>query len=150
MGDVVATFVVKDGAIPTPHPVEGVDIYVFDNSDTLITHLVTDNTGSADYMLAGSASPGTRYIIRLKPIPGSTVSNGSTQTVMVIDPLTGTQTNIFDFTVLPPSALPVATDPDMCRLSGYFTDPGLRPLKNVSLIFHPREGYPKFNIAILV
>jgi hypothetical protein len=147
MVGVVATFVVKDTASPTPNPVEDVRIRIFSSpADLYITELETDSNGEAEVVLEGAASPtGKEYIIRVNTPVG--YYDGPTKTIAVIDPLGPTETNIFDFIAYPPPTVPVTADIDMCRLSGFFTDPSLRPLKNLVLLFHPKEGYPKYVIA---
>jgi len=147
MVGVVTTFVVKDTAQPTPNPVENVQIHIFDSpADTYITDLVTDVNGTAEILLAGAAGPaGKEYIIRVNTPPG--YYDGPTKTISVIEPLAVGETNIFDFTAYPPPEVPVSNDLDMCRISGFFTDSSMRPLKNVSLIFYPKEGYPKYVAA---
>jgi hypothetical protein len=137
----LVTFSVKDDQ-GTPQPVEGVGIRVFTGADAFITALETDAAGEAELVLDGSASPGTGYIVRLTPASGYTMQNGPTQTFNVLDPVSPPDTNTFDFTVASPSAVPTSPDPDMCRVSGYFIDSSKRPIDNLSLIFHPREGYP--------
>jgi len=139
-GQVVVFSVKDDQAIP--EPVEGVRIRLFTGADSYITDLETDAAGQASYILEGSADPGTTYIARLTPPTGSSIQNGPTQTFAVLDPLVAPATNTFDFVVEEPAGIPVTADPDMCRVSGYFSDSSKRPLKNLSLIFHPREGYP--------
>lgn len=146
MVGVIATFVVQDTATPTPNPIEGAHIRVFASpSDTYITELETDVNGEAEMVLEGAASPGKEYIIRVNVPVG--YHDGPTRTISVIDPLLPGQTNIFDFVAYPLPSVAVTADIDMCRLSGFFTDPSLRPLKNLSLIFHPKEGYPSKVIA---
>jgi hypothetical protein len=138
--------VVSDDTTPTPVPVEGAVVRLFSSpADAFLTEFVTDTNGEIDPVLEGDVTPGKEYIVRVLPPVG--YSAGPTETISVIDPLAVGETNIFDLTVFAPSALPASTDPDMCRLSGYFGDPSLRPLKNLSLIFHPREGYPKFVVS---
>jgi co-chaperonin GroES (HSP10) len=138
----MTSFVVVDTATPTPNPVEGVRVRIFTSpDDVLLTELDTDESGEASLVLEGSAGPaGKAYIVRLSPPSG--YSGGPARAISVIDPVGPAETNVFDFIVYPPSEVPVSLDPDMCKVSGCFTDPSLRPLKNVTLIFHPREGYP--------
>jgi len=142
MSGVMVTFAVVDTETPTPNPVEDVRVRIFSSpDDTFITELDTDAAGEASLILEGAAGPsGKEYIIRLSPPSG--YYGGPTRTIAVIDPLGPSETNVFDFVVYPPSEVPVSTDSDMCRVSGCFTDPSLHPLKNVTLLFHPREGYP--------
>src|SRR5688572_1175025 len=128
---ITATFVVKDNATPTPQPVAGVKVRIYNSSDIFQVELTTDGAGQAQQDLTGSASPGTLYFVRLIPPVGYTIPQaGGTYTVMVIDPLGVGQTNIFDFTIIPPLAVPVSLNPSMCRLSGTFVDSSLRPIKN--------------------
>ncbi len=141
LDDMKVEFSVQDNQL-VPEPVEDVRIRIFDISDTYLTEVVTDSAGEADIYLPGAASPGTGYIVRLTPPAGYLIQNGSTQTISVLDPVAPPDTNVFDFVAEPFPEVPTSPDPDMCRLSGYFTDPSKRPLKNHSLIFHPREGYP--------
>lgn len=147
MEGVVATFVVQDTAVPTPNPVEGARIRLFSSpADTFLTELESDVSGMAELVLTGAPSPaGQEYIVRVTVPVG--YYDGPTKTISVIDPLLVGETNIFDFTAYPPPAVPVSADVDMCRISGFFSDSSLRPLKNLSIIFHPKEGYPKYVVA---
>lgn len=139
----VVKFVVKD---ESDNLVEDVRIRIFESpADTFLTELETDASGEAEIVLQGAASPGKEYIVRDNPPSG--YSSQGTRTIAVLDPLGVGETNIFDLTVSAPPDVPVCPDPDMCRLSGYFSDPSLRPLKNLTLTFHPREGYPSKVIA---
>jgi len=143
LDDVVVIFSVKDDQ-PAPQPLENVKVRLFDESDIYLTELDTDAAGEASLLLEGAASPGKAYIVRLVPPTGYLIQNGATQTVAVLDPVAPPETNTFDFVAVEQPTAEVSPDPDMCRLSGYFTDPSKRPIKNLSLIFHPREGYPDY------
>jgi hypothetical protein len=140
----LVTFVVKDDAAAL---LEDVEIRVFDTADTYLTSVVTDSSGEASLVLDGAASPGLEYIIRIVPLAGYTVQTGATQRVLVIDPLGPSETNVFDFVLDRPSEVPETTDPRMCRLSGYFVDPAQRPLRRLTLMFHPREEHPDFVVS---
>ena len=140
----VVTFSVKD---ESAQPVEGVKIRLFDAVDTYITEFETDVNGEGTYVLEGSPDPGTQYIARLTPPAGALIQNGPTQTFAVLDPVVPPNTNTFDFVTEALPSIPVSPDPDMCRISGYFSDSSKRPINNLSLIFHPREGYPDFIIS---
>ena len=140
----LVTFVVKDDQ-GTPQPVEGVQVRVFDVADIFLTEGDTDASGELKVVLAGSATPGTEYIVRLYKA-GVTIPAGPTQRVRVIDPLGPTETNIFDFTTHTPT-IPVSTDSDLCLLSGYFVDASLHPIKSLTLQFIPKEGYPTTTIS---
>lgn len=137
---VITTFVVQDTVVPTPNPVEGVRIRLFTSpADIYITELWTNVLGKAEIVLEG-APAGKEYLVRVNVPAG--YYDGPTKTISVLDPLPPGSTNIFDFVAYPPPAVPVTADIDMCRLSGFFTDPSMRPLKNLVLIFFPIEGYP--------
>ena len=137
----IATFVVQDTATPTPNPIEDARIRLFSSpADSFLTELETDSSGEAEIVLEGAASPGKEYIVRVNVPTG--YYDGPTKTIAVLDPLPVGATNIFDFTAYPPPAIPTTSDIDMCRLSGFFSDPSMRPLKSLSLIFLPVEGYP--------
>lgn len=141
LDDVLVGFSVQDDQA-VPQPLEDVLIRVFDVSDAYLTELTTDSSGEADLYLPGSASPGTTYIVRLTPPAGYLIQGGSSRTISALDPVTPPQTNIFEFVAEALPDVPTSPDPDMCRLSGYFTDSSKRPLKNHTVVFHPREGYP--------
>lgn len=147
MVGVITTFVVQDTVTPTPNPVEGASVRIFSSpADTYLTELQTDANGQAEIVLEGAIGPaGKEYIVRVNVPEG--YYDGPTKTIAVVDPLAVGETNIFDFVAYPPPAVPVTSDLDMCRVSGFFSDSSLRPIKNLSLIFHPMEGYPKYVIA---
>ena len=141
MTGMLAQLMCQDDAQPTPNPVEGVKIRLFDLSDTFLTEFETGVLGNASAVLQGSVTPGQKYIVRLFPPAGGLVPAGLTQEIYVLDPLAVGQTNVFDFEVTR-RVIPVTGDPIMCRLTGYFVDGSGRPLRGVSLMFRPREGYP--------
>lgn len=140
----LVTVVVKDDAAVE---LEDVEIRFFDAADSYITSVTTDSLGEASLVLDGAASPGLEYIIRIVPPEGYTAQNGTTQRILVIDPLGLSETNVFDVVFDRPSGVPEATDPRMCRLSGYFTDPALRPIRRLTLMFHPREVHPGYVVS---
>lgn len=144
MEGMLVTFVVKDDQ-GTPQPVEGVQIRVFDASDIFLTEGPTDASGELKVVLVGAATPGTEYIIRLYKA-GVTIPAGTTQRILVLDPLGVDETNIFEFTTHTPT-VPVSTDSDLCLLSGYFVDASLHPIKSLTLQFIPKEGYPPATIS---
>lgn len=140
----LVTIVVKDDAAAA---LEDVEVRIFDSADTYITSVVTDSSGEASLVLDGAASPGLEYIIRIVPPAGYTVQTGATQRILVIDPLGVSETNIFDVVLDRPSGVPETTDARMCRLSGYFVDPAMRPIRRLTLMFHPRETHPDFVVS---
>lgn len=138
--DVIATVVVRDESLA---PVEGIRVRIFDAGDTFVTELDTSALGEAVVVLPGAVSPGLGYILRITPAAGSVVQGGPTQTISVIDPLSGSETNIFDFILEALPTIPVSDDPDMCKVSGYFSNPSLQALRDLTMIFHPSESYPE-------
>ena len=137
-GVLVSLYALDDA--PTPAVIANVRMDVFDVGDTFLAGGQTDVVGLFDLVLPGSVSPGTEYIVRLRK---DTVyfAQGATQKIKVIDPLAVGQTNDFDF-IGHVATLPETTDPQMCRLSGYFVDASLRPLPNLEIMFLPFETYP--------
>ena len=141
MAGMFVQLVCQDDAQPTPNPVEGVKLRLFDQADLFLTEFETDVVGLVNPILQGAPTLGQKYIVRLFPPPGGLVPAGLTQEIYVIDPLGVGQTNTFDFEITH-RVVPVTGDPLMCRLTGYFIDGARRPLRGVSLAFRPREGYP--------
>lgn len=144
----VTTMVVKD---QLSNAIDGVTIRVYDSpADTFVTRGETgqgaDASGEATFPLDGVTNPGQEYIVRLGK-PGILFADGAAQTIAVRDPLVPPDTNIFDFvgTVLQASS---SSDPDMCRLSGTFTDVSLRPIKELTLVFKPCLEFPETENAI--
>ena len=133
--------VVQDDATPTPNPLAAVRIHLFDAADLFQTELKTDVNGEVELVLDGAPDPGLTYFVRLG-LSGFTFTLGPTQLIKVHDPLVSPNTNIFDFEATQ-NTVPVTADPDMCLMSGFFSDTALRPMKDLELTFHPREGYPK-------
>jgi len=133
--------VCQDDTLPTPNPVEGVKIRLFDQADSFLTEIDSPASGSLDLVLPGLPTPGQRYVARLFPPAGRIIPAGLTQEFYVLDPLPVGATNVFDFTIVQ-RVVPVTGDPLMCRLTGYFVDGARRPVKRLNLVFRPREGYP--------
>lgn len=126
---------------PTPNPVPGTKFRIFDTLGQFLTELVAPAGGEADLVLAGAVDPGQRYIVRSYPPTGWSLPAGPTQEIHVWDPLPVGATNLFDFIVTRP-VVPVTSDPLMCRLSGHFINASRQPIRNLELVFRPREGYP--------
>jgi hypothetical protein len=143
---VLATVVTSDDQV-VPVPVQDVSVRVYDEDDVFMTEGVTDANGQFVLPLAGSASPGTSYIIRLRK-NGYTVPSGHTQFINVLDPLPVGATNTFDFT-LHEVTIPESVDPLMCRVSGYLVDASMQPRKNVNIRFITRKGFPDSSIGIM-
>jgi hypothetical protein len=136
----VVTLVINDSATPTPSPVEGVTFCIFSYpEDAFLAELESDEDGEAQLVLDGLPA-GKEYLVRVTTPVG--YLGPPTRSISVVDPLGTGGTNIFDFVATLPSAVPVSPNIYMCRLSGYFYDPSLSPLRGLTLMFHPREGYP--------
>lgn len=140
----VVTLVVKDDQV-APAAVEGVQVRLFDDTDTFLTEGVTDVNGELKLVLSGAVSPGTEYIIRFFK-SGVSIAGGATQRIQVLDPLGAGETNIFDFTANL-ATIPQSLDADMCLLSGYLVDASLRPLRSAQLRFQPHEEYPSLTLS---
>ena len=133
--------VAQDDMVPTPNPIEGVKVRLFNSADLYMTEVETDEDGEATFILPGAATPGQKYIVRLFPPLGHEVPDGLTQEIYVLDPVAPPNSNIFDFTINP-IEIPVSGNPLMCRLTGQFIDATNTPLPDLELVFRPREGYP--------
>lgn len=139
----LVTLSVKDNQ-PTPQPVNGVVIHVYDSANTLLatgqTGQGADPAGVLTLSLSGSVSPGTQYIVRQRK-PNVTFSLGATQSIFVIEPLVPATPNIFDFTAVV-ATTPNSDDPDMCRLTGYLADASMRPLRRARMRLVAVTGFP--------
>jgi hypothetical protein len=125
----------------TPNPVPGTKFRLFDTLGQFLTELLAPAGGEVDLVLTGAVDPGQRYIVRSYPPSGWSLPAGPTQEIHVLDPLLTGATNLFDFTMSRP-AVPITSDPLMCRLSGHFINASRQPMRNLELVFRPREGYP--------
>jgi|PlaIllAssembly_1097288.scaffolds.fasta_scaffold00866_3 hypothetical protein len=118
----------------------GVLVRVYDSTDVFVTQALTSLHGSeayAEFGLDGVADPGTQYTIRLSKtqvafdgLEGT--ESESPQTIFVISP--PTTPNYFD-TKGRIFSRPAASDPSMCRCSGFFRDLAGRPLSGLTLRF---------------
>jgi len=124
-------------ADPNGAAINGIPVYFYDMNEVLVGQATTV-AGSAVVSLDGTPDPGTEYIIRLWA-PTYKITDGSTQTIKVIEPLVG-GTNIFNLvgTLI---VLKASIDPEMCTLTGYFTDASMRPVPGLVLNFQPVAGF---------
>jgi len=141
--ETVRVFVVDEQS-PTPDPIENVLVRVFNAAgDTFISQDYTDASGIADFTLDGDDPP-NEYQIRLSKIgvafDGSLGDDSkSPQLIEVYSPATASPSGTNDFTVQGQTfSRPVATDPRMCRASGFFRRSDGSPYANLDLIFTPR------------
>lgn len=136
--------VVEDDQL-VPAPINEVVIRIYSSpADAFLAEVETGEgaelDGEASLALAGSATPGTTYIVRLSK-PGVRFDPNPTQTIAVQDPLPVGNTNTFDFVGLIPN-LPISLDPDLCRITGILVDASLRPLIGRVVRFLPVVAYP--------
>lgn len=134
---------VEDQQTPTPAPIENVLVRVFDSLGAFITQDYTDVQGIADFTLDGDDPP-IQYQIRLSKVKvafdGSLGDDSkSPQLIEVYTPATASPSGTNDFTVKGKVfEHPVATDPRLCRASGFFRRADGGPYPNLELIFTPR------------
>jgi hypothetical protein len=135
---------VEDQQTPTPAPIENVLVRVFDAAGTtFITQDYTDVQGIADFTLNGDDPP-VDYQIRLSKtgvaFDGSLGDDSkSPQLIQVWTPPANSPSGTNDFTVQGQTfERPVATDPRLCRASGFFRRADGVPYPNLDVIFTPR------------
>lgn len=141
--ETVRVFVV-DQQTPTPAAIENVLVRVFNAAgDTFITQDYTDVSGIADFTLDGDDPP-NEYQIRLSKT-GVAFDGGlgddskSPQLIQVYTPASASPSGTNDFTVKGQTfSRPVATDPRLCRASGFFRRADGQPYPNLDVIFTPR------------
>jgi hypothetical protein len=138
----VRVFVVNE-QLPTPDPIVGVLVRVFDSTGTtFITQDLTDANGIADFTLDGDDPP-IDYQIRLSKL--GVAFDGllgddskSPQLIQVYYPVTGAPSGTNDFVVKGQTYhRPVATDPRLCRASGFFRRGDGQPYPWLDLMFVP-------------
>lgn len=116
------TISVEDDEVPTPSPIEGVLVNIYDDSGAFVTSGNTDASGEFTTPLPGSPDPGTNYNVHLyKP---EVSFDNPVQIIQVHDPVVPPNTNIFEFSGHV-YELPEATDYRLCRLSGFLSDVSL-------------------------
>jgi len=140
--ETVRVFVV-DEQTPTPDPIESVLVRVFDaTGTTFITEDYTDALGIADFTLDGDDPP-NEYQIRLSKtgvaFDGSLGDDSkSPQLIEVWTPAASSPSGTNDFEVQGQTfSRPVATDPRLCRASGFFRRADGSAYPHLDLIFKP-------------
>lgn len=123
----------------TPNPVDGVNVLVYDaTGTTLQTSGITGTptAGHVEFSLNGEAAPNpVVYQLRFA-INGGTIV--SPQQIEVYSPASGSPTGTNNFEITASLfTLPVATDPRLCRCSGYVRGPDGRPRPGVNIQFIP-------------
>lgn len=116
--------------------IDGVVVRVFDTNNSLVTAATSGvpDPGTAQFELDGSPE-GTEYQLRCFKA-GARID---VRRILVFSPVTNAPTSSNDFLVpVQLFTLAVATDPKMCRASGYLYGPARMPRKNVTLTFLPK------------
>ena len=136
--ETVDILVESDDVVPVP--IDGVVVRVYDaTGTTLITSGTTGApaaTGHVEFTLDGTAAPTpTDYQLRFFFLGASFVSP---QTIQVFSPPAGSPTGTNTFKVVASLlADPTATDPLLCRASGFIRDGSGRPKKGLDISFAP-------------
>jgi len=135
---------VEDEQTPTADPIDQVLVRVFDAAGVVfISQDYTDVNGIADFTLDGDDPP-NEYQIRLSKVgvafDGSLGDDSkSPQLIEVWTPAASSPSGTNDFTVKGETfSRPVATDPRLCRASGFFKRADGSPYPNLDVIFTPR------------
>jgi hypothetical protein len=135
---------VVDQQTPTPVAIENTLVRIFDvTGATLVTQDYTDANGIADFTLDGSDPP-IEYQIRLSKVGVAFDGNlgddsKSPQLISIYSPPTAAPNGTNNFRVKGQTfSRPVATDPRLCRASGFFRRADGEPYPNLDLIFTPR------------
>ncbi len=124
-------------------PLVGVLVRVYDDTGTFVTQNYTALVGVeayAEFTLDGDAVP-VEYTIRMLKtgvaFDGSLGDDSKTpQVIGVYSPASLAPTGANSFSVQGQTfSRPAATDPRLCRASGFFRDMAGRPLKNLSIHF---------------
>lgn len=125
---------VSDAAVDG-EPVDNVFVGLYDNTTKAL--LQSDMSGSGEEASGQTTftnvDPGT-YEIRIQPSFPSAVVDGKVQRIVVLDAPTPPLSNIFDVAVTS-VGLPTATNPRLCRCSGYIVDMAGDPVPNALIRF---------------
>lgn len=132
-------------AINNGNPEPDVRFFIYKDG-AYLTEVASGSTGDAVAPLAGSADPGTAYVVRA--VKSGMTADDPAATIRVMNPLVAPALNEFDFQISG-RTLPETTDPNMCRVSGYLVDASNRPARNVKIRFLPVYLYPELNTGIM-
>lgn len=120
-----------------PAPVDGVNVLVYDSTGTTLqTSGITGSvvTGEVEFSLDGDVTP-IQYQLRFAINGGSIISP---QLIEVHSPASGAPTGANNFEITASLfSLPVASDPRLCRASGYIRGPNGAPRKGIDIHFIP-------------
>jgi hypothetical protein len=118
-----------DSTSPPTTPVSGVYVGLHNSSTkALLQTATTDAAGKVTFSNVESSTNSGVYELRVVPSFAASVAKGNVQNVTVLE----AGNNVFDIQVTP-EGLAVATNPRLCKCSGYFYDITGKPLKNLSL-----------------
>jgi hypothetical protein len=129
---VLVTFVVRDDLLPFSGatPLEGVVIRVYDSTGvTFVTEVMTDASGTVDTLLDDA----TTYWVRFFKIGYAFNSR------LAIDVDSSASSNSFDVAGRDLAAHPGATDPNLCRVSGYVLNVVGAPVGGITMYFMRTE-----------
>lgn len=137
-------------------PLEGVLVRFYDESDVFVTQQYSSLTGGESYaeVTIDGDDPPISYTIRLSKIrvafDGTLGDDSKTpQSIQVYSPASGSPTGTNYFEVQGQTfTRPTATDPRLCRCSGFFVDGAGRPLPNLDMHFIHR--CPEDNLNPLI
>jgi hypothetical protein len=144
MASETVTIYCKDQQTPTPDLVDGVLIRVFNAAgDTFITQDYTGNVipGAVEFTLDGDDPPNT-YTIRMSKVgvafDGSIGDESkSPQSIDIYSPPAASPTGTNDFDVYGETfTRPTATNPRLCRCSGYFFKPNGGAYEDMEIEIH--------------
>lgn len=124
-------------------PLEGVLVRFFDGTDTFVTQQYSSLIGAESYaeVTIDGDDPAIEYTIRLGKntvaFDGGLGDDSKTpQSILIYSPATLSPTGTNYFQVQGQTfTRPVATDPRLCRCSGFFVDPTGQPLPNLDIHF---------------
>ena len=120
-----------DSTSPPSTPVSGVYVGLHNSSSKALLQTATsDAAGKVTFSNVESDTNSGVYEIRIVPSFAASVAKGNVQNITV----QASGNNNFDVQVTP-EGLPVATNPRLCRCSGYFYDLTGKPMREVSLRF---------------
>ncbi len=118
-----------DSTSPPSTPVSGVYVGLHNSSTKALLQTGTsDAAGKVIFSNVESSTNSGVYEIRVVPSYAASVAKGTVQNITV----SSAGNNNFDVQVTP-EGFAVATNPRMCRCSGYFYDITGKPMKNLSL-----------------
>lgn len=134
-------------------PLEGILVKFFDDTDTFVTQQYSALVGAESYaeVTIDGDDPAIDYTIRMGKdqvaFDGALGDDSKTpQSISIYSPATLSPTGTNYFQVQGQTfTRPVATDPRLCRCSGYFVDPTGRALPNLDIHFVHRCAVDNLN-----